>query len=566
MPVTGSSWRSANAGASTVAVVWSDFRVNAGCFNYANSHRFSAFLRELWLEPGEGPPLLYVVNSAGVSLTHGRALFSDAFQLLPELLAYAREHLVVTCAVGKCLGLATLFYGLGHYRMAVTGHTHINLTGPEVIALFFGGKVDFERQAAAETLHDRNDLVHELVPSLEDAFERWKGFLAPQFLTRPATLDADPRPRQSWACSWMVHRRNSFRVGARACVCSWARRGGPIGVFINPLRQTNNLITVRALEKYAAGLDSSAPCVSIVSFLDSPAWIRGSSRAMRATSAGCSRWARNSSSIHTGPWVWWWGAASGAARCSASPGLRRTTDAGDARQCHRDDATRHHRPVVAPESAVAPAVARIGCTAGPGLRGPARGGHARRSHRPVRVAGGDRPVPRAVGRDAASAGLAGAAHGRQQFRAWRGRALRCRRRCAVRAVIAGTGFYVPGPPVTNEVDRPARPAHQAVLREPATSESKRGISPRAIRPRAISPPKRARARSHRAGSPHPRFAASSSPPFRGTTPRPRRAASSSATSASKTAPRSTSSARVPASCRRWTSARAAWRRAGDRRW
>ena len=62
----------------TVALAWSDFRVNAGAYTHSNSRRFSAFLRQLWLEADEGPPLMYVVSSAGVSLTEGRTLFSDA--------------------------------------------------------------------------------------------------------------------------------------------------------------------------------------------------------------------------------------------------------------------------------------------------------------------------------------------------------------------------------------------------------------------------------------------------------------------------------------------------------
>jgi acetyl-CoA carboxylase carboxyltransferase component len=49
------------------------------------------------------------------------------------------------------------------------------------------------------------------------------------------------------------------------------RRSRPLGIFINPPRQSNNLITVRTLEKYAAGLDVfGAMGVPIVSFLDSP--------------------------------------------------------------------------------------------------------------------------------------------------------------------------------------------------------------------------------------------------------------------------------------------------------
>ena len=51
----------------TVAIAWSDFRVNAASFGRGNSRRFAAFLEEL---NGDGSrvPLIYFVNSAGISL------------------------------------------------------------------------------------------------------------------------------------------------------------------------------------------------------------------------------------------------------------------------------------------------------------------------------------------------------------------------------------------------------------------------------------------------------------------------------------------------------------------
>ena len=256
----------------SVALAWSDFRVNAGCFGLENSRRFSAFLRHLRLETDDGPPLLYVVNSAGVSLTHGRALFADSFRLVPELLAYANEHLVLTCATGKCLGLGALLFGLGHYRMAVTGRTHLNLTGPEVISLFFGEGVDFDRRAAAETSHDRNDLVHELVPSVGTAFERLMALLSPQSRILPAPLEEDPATA-SLLGTFLDRAPQELVPGWSSSVRLFlgTRRGRALGIFINPPRQSNNLVTVRALEKYAAGLDLfRAMGVPIVSFLDSP--------------------------------------------------------------------------------------------------------------------------------------------------------------------------------------------------------------------------------------------------------------------------------------------------------
>ena len=256
----------------TVAIAWSDFRVEGGCYSHANSRRFSAFLRELRLAGEGGPPLFYMVSSAGVSLVQGRSVFSDAFRLWPELSAYAREQLVVTCAVGKCLGLAALLYGLGHYRLAVAGRTHVNLTGPGVIEMFFGEGVDFERQAAAEAVHEHTDLIHELVPGIEEAFERWKGLLVPGTNTRPAVLNDDPATAE-FLSLFLDGAPMELVPGQSASLRLFlgTRRGRPLGIFINPPRRANNLITVRALEKYAAGLELfRAMRLPVVSFLDSP--------------------------------------------------------------------------------------------------------------------------------------------------------------------------------------------------------------------------------------------------------------------------------------------------------
>lgn len=256
-----------------VGVVWSDFRVNAASFGRANSRRLRTFLQELDALGDASTPVLYFVNSAGLSLMEGRAVFADAFALWPALLAYAERHLLLTCALGRCLGLAPLLYGLGHYRLAVADRTHLNLTGPEVIARFFGTRVDFDRDAAAERFVETTTLVHDLVPSVAEACRRFRSILEPEAGAKPASIDACG-PRTS-ALLGIIYDAPPLEVIRGWCgrlrVFIGTRHGTPLGVFVNPVERSDNMITVRTLDKYAAGLDlCRALRVPIVSLLDSP--------------------------------------------------------------------------------------------------------------------------------------------------------------------------------------------------------------------------------------------------------------------------------------------------------
>lgn len=253
-----------------VAVAWHDFRVEAGSFGRANSRRFAAFLHHLGGLPHR-VPLFYLVNSAGVSLMEGRAAFADAFALWPALRAYAADHLVMTCAAGRCLGLAPLLFGLGHYRVAVAGATQLNLTGPEVIRAFFGANVDFDRCASAERGLGRNDLVHELVPSVDAAMARFAELLSPD---AAQAWPADLGPATTALLSAFLDQpAQEVLTGgcARVRLFLGTHRGTRLGVFANPLERSDNLVTVRTLAKYSAGLELlRALRLPVVSCLDSP--------------------------------------------------------------------------------------------------------------------------------------------------------------------------------------------------------------------------------------------------------------------------------------------------------
>jgi acetyl-CoA carboxylase carboxyltransferase component len=257
-----------------VAIAWSDFRVNGASYGRSTASRFSAFLRHL-RDSGGAVPLIYVVNSAGVSVMEGRTAFSAAFGIWPELLRYSEEHPVFTCAVGKCLGLAPLLFGLGHYRVGVAHGARLNLTGPDVLRMFFGrAGSDFEQRASAERCMERHDLVHEMVPSTEAALVLFRQLLAGS----PAAEVTGTGPEAGAQTRAVLERFLDDRP--RELVPGWCprvrlfmgtRRGCPVGVFVNPLERSDNLINVRTLDKYAAGLDLfRALRLPIISVLDSP--------------------------------------------------------------------------------------------------------------------------------------------------------------------------------------------------------------------------------------------------------------------------------------------------------
>jgi acetyl-CoA carboxylase carboxyltransferase component len=260
-------------GGRTVALVWSDFRIDGGSFGRQNSGRFRALLQHLRQAIGPAIPLVYFVNSAGLSLMEGRQAFSDGFALWPELLRFGDRHLILTCATGKCLGLAPLLFGLGHYRLGVTNQTRINLTGPEVIRMFFGQGVDFDQRASAERWFERTDLIHELVPSVEAACARFRALLGigPVIeATGPSELGARSLTLLE---SFLDCPPDELIPGwcPRVRVLVGTAKGKRLGIFLNPIERSDNLITVRTLDKYAAGLDLfRAMGLPVVSLLDSP--------------------------------------------------------------------------------------------------------------------------------------------------------------------------------------------------------------------------------------------------------------------------------------------------------
>jgi acetyl-CoA carboxylase carboxyltransferase component len=262
-----------------VGVIYSDFRVNGASYGHRNSKRFSSFLSLL---QAEGTPAVFVANTTGLSLMAGRKVFSDSFGIWPSILSFSKTNFLVTIAMGKCLGLGPILFGHGHYRMAVRDETHINLTGPEVLKLFFGKRFDFNEHASAERQVKTTDLIHELVQTREFAFEKAKlliNLLNPRYSIPPVD-PIDPATPQDESISKMNHLLN--QIGKRRIelfphlhsivrIFLVERNSKRIGVFINPPGNRSGMITVNSLQKYGAGLDLfKAMGVPVLSMVDAP--------------------------------------------------------------------------------------------------------------------------------------------------------------------------------------------------------------------------------------------------------------------------------------------------------
>lgn len=253
-----------------VAVAWADFRVHAASYDHVVSRRFAAFIR---YAGHHRIPMIYVVNSAGISLRHGRKVFSDAFQLWPALLRFAERNTLLTCALGRCLGLAPVLFGLGHYRVAVSGMTQINLTGPQVIQTCFGDSPDFDRSAAAERFVERTDLVHETLPTTDAAIARFLEILSGAGPVAVADAAVPMDPTLEFLESVLDRRPLELVPGWSGGVRLFLGefRDRRLGIFINPVPRREHMINSRCIEKYSAGLDLFARLgVPIVSFLDAP--------------------------------------------------------------------------------------------------------------------------------------------------------------------------------------------------------------------------------------------------------------------------------------------------------
>jgi acetyl-CoA carboxylase carboxyltransferase component len=264
-------------------VIYNDFKVKGGSFSRANSERLAAFIDEM---SAQHLPTVFLVDSMGVRLMDGRALVKPAFSVIPRLLRYREDHLLITCNAGRALGLGAVLYAAGHYRMAVAGRSVTNLAGPEIMRMFFGEAQAFATVAAPEHQPPGGTLVNELAPSRSDMLARAgaliessSGWPPPPLLSSTAAdfpslahiRDPEAKLADVLAAISDVRTELFERLSPSVRIYLASRHGRRFGVFINPPGNPDNLITAHTLDKYTLGLDLFRVMrLPIVSFLDTP--------------------------------------------------------------------------------------------------------------------------------------------------------------------------------------------------------------------------------------------------------------------------------------------------------
>ena len=272
-----------------IAVCWSDFRVKGASFSANNCGRLKAFLHAL---SEHSIPLICCVNSLGFRFVEGRKMFDRVFAVIPAMIKFKRRNLLITISQGKCLGLGAMLFSLGHYRMAASLETSVNLTGPEVFQQFFGTKVDFHQIAGAEAVRKRTGLIHEISTDLQYAFA-FAGQLATMLaFKQPLPKLALPNLDDP-ALHGILEDKGLLKaeIATVECLLHLTRRGielfkgydnrlkafvidirgEQVAVLMNPPDQMNNLFSYRSLDLYQQALALFAALkLPLVIMIDTP--------------------------------------------------------------------------------------------------------------------------------------------------------------------------------------------------------------------------------------------------------------------------------------------------------
>lgn len=261
----------ARLGDVPVAVIWHDFRVNAGSYGKALSRRMKAFLETC---DASRMPLVAKITSVGVRFMEGWTVFDPAFELVPALVGYRERNPVFTIAHGQTIGLGALAFRLGHYRVAIDDRTFVSLTGPEVCKMAFGEAVDFETVASAAAEFEEGDTVCDLAPSISEALTRIAPLIDSKMVLAAC---AERTPVRAEGTQKLV---SGFTDGFielfagrddKVLVYVGSIDGKRFGILANPLENMNNMVRVSSLNVYSDALSLFERLgLPVLSLLDTP--------------------------------------------------------------------------------------------------------------------------------------------------------------------------------------------------------------------------------------------------------------------------------------------------------
>lgn len=269
-----------------IAVCWCDFRVKGASFSSVNTSRLSAFLSQI---TELDLPLVFSFESLGFRFMEGRSIFNQVFSLVPSLERFRQKNLLITICKGQCLGIGAILFGLGHYRLAASPDSLVNLTGPKVFQQFFGKKVNFPDIAGAQVLLGKTGLIHEICSTIDEAFSYAinLGTSLHHKLSLPELAKLKPKKctgfleknrykadLSSFHCLQHISRKGielfkGYDDKLKAFILEF--RGQHLAVLLNPPDQTNNMFSYRALEVYQHALNIfGALKLPLVVLLDTP--------------------------------------------------------------------------------------------------------------------------------------------------------------------------------------------------------------------------------------------------------------------------------------------------------
>jgi acetyl-CoA carboxylase carboxyltransferase component len=269
--------------AGAFGVVYNDFKLKGGSFSKDNSERLAAFIDVMY---AEHLPMVFLVDSMGVRIMEGRSIVKYGFNVIPSLLRYREHHLLVTCNIGRALGLGAVLYAAGHYRMAIAGKSLTNLAGPEIMRMFFGETLDFNTVAAPEHQLPGNVLINDVAASRGEMLAKARALVGmtmgpPALLRSPAAsppfpalpLSVKPEVKLAGILAAIADTSTELFGCLSPSVRTYVatKHGRRFGVFINPPGNPDNLVTADVLDKYILALDLFRVMrLPIVSMLDTP--------------------------------------------------------------------------------------------------------------------------------------------------------------------------------------------------------------------------------------------------------------------------------------------------------